>query len=504
MRRIVACVVVGLALVAGSVAAQSMRRLNYDDIYCSGNVTNESIPYDTYLISGEESSPLTVFSQGNLVFINRGSSGGVNIGDEFLVMRKVQDPARFKWFEAQNRLARAMGAQWADIGRLKVVAVYDNTATARVIHTCDFLQRGDYVRPIAARSTPEPRMEAFDLFPKPTGRPLAMVVNAKNYQRIVGTYDIIYVNLGSGQGVKEGDYFRIFRYQGINHDTVYQLRNRQYMMFGFGSTPVRYSWKDLPREMLGEGIVLRVSENASVVLITRALKEIFMGDYVELKDPAAPRAEAVAPAPAEVPQPVNHAPTLGISADRHSALAGERIRITGRGNDSDGDPLTYSWRASGGQVLGAGPIVQLDTSGLSPGRYTVTGRVEDGRGGAGDASLSFEVSVPPAPQASQANELLYGPSSARLDNVGKRMLDDVALRMRNEPRASVVLIGYADPEEANAGKLAAQRAESAKVYLVSRGITADRVSTRSSAGQAGAGRQNQRVDVIWVPEGANY
>lgn len=282
MRRIVACMVIALALTAGSVAAQS-RRPNYDDIYCSGNVTTESIPYDMYLISGEESSPQTVFGQGNLVYINRGSGGGVKVGDEFLVMRPVKDPANFKWFEAQNQLARAMGKQWADIGRLKVVAVYDNVSTARVIHTCDFLQRGDHVRPLTARNVPEIRSEAFDLFPKPTGRPLAMVVNSKRFVRIVGTHDIIYVNLGSGQGVKEGDYFRIFRYQGTNHDTAYQLPNRQYMMFGFGSTPVRYTWKDLPREMLGEGVVLRVSDNAAVVMITHAVKEIFMGDYVELK-----------------------------------------------------------------------------------------------------------------------------------------------------------------------------------------------------------------------------
>lgn len=282
MRRIVACLVVALAVAAG-VDAQTARRANYDDIYCSGNVTTESIPYDLYLISGEESSPMTVFGQGNLVYINRGSSGGVKVGDEFLVMRPVKDPARFKWFESQNQLARAMGTQWADIGRLKVEAVYDNTSTARVVHTCDFLQRGDHVRPMATRTVPELRSEAFDLFPKPTGRPLAMVVNSKNYVRVVGTNDIIYVNLGSGQGVKEGDYFRIFRYQGTNHDTVYQVRKREYMMFGFGSTPVRYTWKDLPREMLGEGVVLRVSDNAAVVMITYSLKEIFMGDYVELK-----------------------------------------------------------------------------------------------------------------------------------------------------------------------------------------------------------------------------
>ena len=38
----------------------------------------------------------------------------------------------------------------------------------------------------------------------------------------MGTNDIIYVNLGSEQGVRVGDYFRIFRYTGTQHETAYQ------------------------------------------------------------------------------------------------------------------------------------------------------------------------------------------------------------------------------------------------------------------------------------------
>ena len=199
--------------------------------------------------------------------------------------------------------------------------------------------------------------------------------------------------------------------------------------------------------------------------------------------------------------PVNHAPTLNLSTDRQSVLAGERVRISGRANDPDGDALTYSWRSNGGQIVGGGSSVQLDTSGLSPGRYMVTGRVEDGRGGAGDSSVSLEVLAPAAPQASAIGDVLYGGNSARLDNVAKRQLDDVALRLRNE-RGNVVLVGYADPGEANPGRLAAQRAENAKGYLVSKGVAGERVTTRAGVGQAGG--QNRKVELIWVPEGASY
>ncbi len=204
------------------------------------------------------------------------------------------------------------------------------------------------------------------------------------------------------------------------------------------------------------------------------------------------------------PRP-NRAPTMSCSVDRSSVLTGERVRVTSSAADADNDPLNYSWRTSGGQIIGSGASVQLDTTGLSAGRYTVTGRVEDGRGGAADCSTALEVRVPPPPpQAMKLSECFFRASSARVDNVCKRVMDDVALRMQNDPKAKVAIIGYADPKERKPEKLAKDRADAAKKYLVSKGIADSRIDTRAAGGQAGADKQNRRVDVIWVPEGATY
>jgi hypothetical protein len=46
---------------------------------------------------------------------------------------------------------------------------------------------------------------------------------------------------------------------------------------------VAYQWNDLPRQVLGEGIVVRTGANSSTVLMTTAREEIFIGDYVELE-----------------------------------------------------------------------------------------------------------------------------------------------------------------------------------------------------------------------------
>jgi hypothetical protein len=204
------------------------------------------------------------------------------------------------------------------------------------------------------------------------------------------------------------------------------------------------------------------------------------------------------------PKP-NHPPTITCSADRSSVFAGEKVHITTNASDPDGDPLTYTWRANAGRIVGNGAAVDYDTTGLAPGNYTVTVRVDDGRGGAADCSSTVEVkTVPTPPQASKISDCAFGkPLSTRIDNVCKRILDDVALRLQNEPRGSAVIIGYSDPKEAKPEKIAGDRATNGVKYLGEKGIDASRVTTRTGAGQAGA-TDNRRIDVIWVPEGATY
>ena len=93
----------------------------------------------------------------------------------------------------------------------------------------------------------------------------------------------MYVNLGAAQGVKVGDYLRLFRYQGKDIEYAPQTKGYVYQIYGYGSTPTRYEWKDLPREVLGEGIVLNASRNAATVFVTYSSAEIYPGDNVEIE-----------------------------------------------------------------------------------------------------------------------------------------------------------------------------------------------------------------------------
>ena len=276
----------GVLLLTGAARAQEQAPTTPTpaDLYCAGVVTNQPVPNDAYVISGENSGYKSTFSPGDYVYINQGTDHGVRVGDEFEVVRPEKDVMNSTvWFKYQSMLSRAMGTRYADIGRLRIVHVDGKTSTAEVGVSCDLMQRGDLVRRFAARPAPQFHDVKFDLFAAPSGKKTAMVVTAKDFMVLNGSGRIVYVNLGSSQGVRIGDYFRVFRYQGTHIETSYQVRDMAYKTYGFGSTPVAYEWNNLPRQVLGEGIVLRTGPNSSTVLLTTAREEIYIGDYVELE-----------------------------------------------------------------------------------------------------------------------------------------------------------------------------------------------------------------------------
>jgi outer membrane protein OmpA-like peptidoglycan-associated protein len=207
------------------------------------------------------------------------------------------------------------------------------------------------------------------------------------------------------------------------------------------------------------------------------------------------------------PRP-NRPPTISCSADRTPIQAGERTGITSTASDPDNDPLTYTYSASAGQVTGNGPKAEFDSTGLSAGSYTVKCSVSDGRGGNADASTTVDVQQPPPPpQATKVGDCNYDkPGASRVDNVCKRVLDDVSLRLKNDPNAKLVITGYADPREPRASKLADTRADLARKFLGEKGIDASRITTRTGTAskEKGAEKENRRVEFIFVPEGATY
>lgn len=113
---------------------------------------------------------------------------------------------------------------------------------------------------------------------------------------------------------------------------------------------------------------------------------------------------------------------------------------------------------------------------------------------------------PPAPAPEERVTVQFGSGSARLSNIAKAKLDEVALKLKQDPDLDALVIGYSDNQggESANQRMSERRAEAVEAYLVSRhGIDEARIDVegRGSAEPVGdnatsAGRAENRRAVI--------
>ena len=212
------------------------------------------------------------------------------------------------------------------------------------------------------------------------------------------------------------------------------------------------------------------------------------------------------------PRP-NRPPTMSCSADRSSVSAGEPVQINATASDPDNDPLTFSWDTTGGRIIGSGSSVRLDTSGLAPNRHTVTGRVNDGRGGAADCSVNVDVQRLAEEKQLETRLALHSiyfqtarptvsnPSGGLVESqqeVLRTLAGDFKRYLTFKPDAHLILNGHADVRgsvEYNKA-LTERRVARTKSFLVEQGVPAASIETRAFGKQdnLNAGQVRQLIE----------
>jgi hypothetical protein len=207
-----------------------------------------------------------------------------------------------------------------------------------------------------------------------------------------------------------------------------------------------------------------------------------------------------------VKEPPKNPPQISCSASPSTVQTGTPATITCSCTSPDNVPVTVGgWTASGGSISGSGNSATLNTTGASSGPISISATCTDSRGltASSSSSVTVENPPPPPPQATKVNECAYPNAKKpwRVDNTCKAELDDVALKLQQDPDAKLVVVGNAEPTEKRKN-LAAERALNVKAYIsggeAKQNIDASRIEART--GNAGTGTTEQWI----VPAGATF
>lgn len=267
------------------------------DIYCAGFITKDRIPDANYVNGGLQTPISTKFQNGELVYL---AGSGYQAGQLYSIIRELRDVNEYELYPGQRKVLAGAGRAYGDIGRVRVVDTRSHSAIAQVEFSCDPINPGDVAVPFVEKPPVAFRGPGhFDRFAPANGKLSGRVVLGKDFDGELGTGMKLYMNLGSNQGVKVGDYFRVVRSYtatlgdpvdslsfetGTSEDT--QMRPPTIEAGRFNRTKgVNIHVGDLPRRAVGEVVVVSVTPTASSAMVVFALEDVHAGDGVELDPP---------------------------------------------------------------------------------------------------------------------------------------------------------------------------------------------------------------------------
>jgi outer membrane protein OmpA-like peptidoglycan-associated protein len=186
------------------------------------------------------------------------------------------------------------------------------------------------------------------------------------------------------------------------------------------------------------------------------------------------------PPPAPAPPPQNRPPTVQAQCDPCTIEVGKSSTVTANAQDPDGDTLTYRWSVPQGTLANPAERQTLYTAGTQEGAVPATVTVDDGKGGTASATVNIQVTRPPVKNYT-FEDVHFDFDRYTLRSEATRVLDEAVSALREDPALRIEVEGHTcniGTAEYNLA-LGDRRANAVREYLVSRGVSADRLRTIS-------------------------
>ena len=183
------------------------------------------------------------------------------------------------------------------------------------------------------------------------------------------------------------------------------------------------------------------------------------------------------PPPAPPAAPANRPPTVKARCEPCVVEIGKTSTVTADASDPDGDTLSYKWSAPTGTFANPAERQTIFTCSNTPGSVPVTVSVSDGKGGTASDTITIQCVAPKRPEW-KFEDVHFDFDRYTLRPEALRILDEAVKAMQTDTTLRLTIEGHTDSIGTNEYNLALgeRRANSAREYLVSRGITADRLN----------------------------
>jgi hypothetical protein len=256
----------------------SGRQIAWDDLRCSGYITEDTKRGDLFIAENEEPGYTTV-TLGSLVYLNRGQK------DE-----RLQPGATFTIVEREGKVlhpmtGRTQGIYTKRLGELRVLKVLEDTAIATVTFACDEMRVGDELRTDQLKEVPEGPIPAFDrLRVEPNGKATGFVIHTKDLAVRVASGDVVQIDLGSEDGIQPGATLTAFSpvvRDRLGHMPEYHF---QYQNEVFTSPDLHWDeGRDVyPALPIAQMMVMTTAEHTATAKVIYAIRELTVGSPVEL------------------------------------------------------------------------------------------------------------------------------------------------------------------------------------------------------------------------------
>jgi hypothetical protein len=267
------------------------------DLVCAGFVSKQLLPNSNFVAGGLYTPSTTKNTNGEEVYL---AGKGYEVGQEYMIVRELRDPNRWESFSGQHAMLKTMGQPYSELARVRIIDTRSRMAIAEIEVSCDPVNPGDYAIPYVEKPAISfhPPLR-FDRFLPSNGKLTGRIAMARDFAAEIGPGMKVYMNVGSNQGVKPGDYFRAVRtYDADLHDPVDSLsfkastnedtQAKQAVIDPNFLTktggPVIHV-RDLPRRAVGEVVVISTTATTSTGMVVFAMESVHLGDGVELDQP---------------------------------------------------------------------------------------------------------------------------------------------------------------------------------------------------------------------------